>query len=257
MLRWTRRRWAFVSVVIVAVAAVGLFAPTIIGGWAPALHLTCQRGRQVTNETVQIPGLLVNSPYGGHAWGNVTYPLGFLPDDLVGESTTDSNGGAAWAGFQARITVTAVENATDWGAGANRPCVQPFEVGVVPIGNPSLGIPIMGQGNMSDRQEPDVAFPGQSNAISFDNGFDSANSANVSTCGQPAESLPLVISTFLTLSAHFADGGVNRTATFNVPLVDSQYHYTFPSNFGTWQVANLSVDGGPGGGWAFSYYPCP
>jgi len=36
-----------------------------------------------------------------------------------------------------------------------------------------------------------------------------------------------------------------------------QYHYSFPANFGTWQVDNLSAPGGSGGGWAFSYSPCP
>jgi hypothetical protein len=43
---------------------------------------------------------------------------------------------------------------------------------------------------------------------------------------------------------------------FIIPVTES-YHYTFPANFGIWEVDNLSAPGGPGGGWAFSYEPCP
>jgi hypothetical protein len=115
----------------------------------------------------------------------------------------------------------------------------------------------MGQGNVSDQQEPVVLFPGHSNTIYFLNGFDTPDSGSISTCGEPAQSLPLVTSTHLTLWAHFASDGQNYSVPFNLPIVESQFHYWFPANFGTWQVGNLSASGGPGGGWAFSYSPCP
>jgi hypothetical protein len=45
---------------------------------------------------------------------------------------------------------------------------------------------------------------------------------------------------------------VNATVT-----VTADFEYTFPSDSGVWGVDNLSAPGGPGGGWAFSYTPCP
>lgn len=256
MLGQKGKRWAVTSALAVSVLIVGLFTPTLIGGWAPLLRWTCASTGEVMAETVQIPGLLLNSPYAGRAWGNVTYPLGFLPDDLIGQGTKESNGGAAWAGFLATVTVDTVGNETAWGPGANVHCSQPFGVTLSPIGNPSVGIPILGPGNLSDRDEPTVLFPGNSSGISFWNGFGLANSGNVTTCGDPALSLPLVTSTYLTLWASFSFGGQSHSASFSVPVVMSQFHYWFPANFGTWQVDNLSAPGGPGGGWAFSYSPC-
>jgi len=250
------KRWGTLLGVAIVVLIVVLALPTWVGGWAPLAHWTCQRGSDVANETVQIPSLLLNSPYGGRVWGNVTFPLGFLPFGLVGESTGDANGGADWAGFQSNITVSTVENQTVWGPGSNVRCSEPFSVSLSPIGNPSLGITLLGAGNLSDQHEPTVLFPGYVNTIYFLNGFEAANSENVSTCGGPTQSVPLVTSTSLTLWAHFVSDGHNSTAAFTVPIVDSQYHYWFPANFGTWQVDNLSAPGGPGGGWAFSYTPC-
>jgi hypothetical protein len=235
-----------------ATAIVILFAPTLVAGWAPVLHWACEpRGLVLDPTTVQVPALLLNAPYRGEVWGNVTFPPGFLPGDLSGMGTEDTNGGADWAGFQANVTVSAVENETVWGPGPNVRCSAPFEAGINPIGNPSEGIPLLGSGNLSDRAEPTVLYPGPDNTVYFSNGFDAENLQNVSTCGIPAESFQ-VASSHLTLAVRFALAGQNTTTPLNLPLVGSTYHYWFPSN-GTWAIDNLSAPGGPGGGWAFDY----
>ena len=250
-----RRRAIGLSLVAAAVVIV-LFAPTLVAGWAPVLHWKCApRGVALAATTVQVPALMLNSPYGGQVWGNVTFAPGFLPGSLSGMGTHDTNGGADWAGFQANVSVTTVENETVWGPGSNVRCSQPFEAVLDPIGNPSEGLQLLGPGNISDRQEPSVLFPGSPSTISFSNAFGVANSEEISTCDVPAQSLP-AISSHLTLWVRFAWSGQNYTAPLNLPIIESSYHYWFPSN-GTWQVDNLSAPGGPGGGWAFSYSPCP
>jgi hypothetical protein len=254
---WHGRRWTTGSAILILAIVVGLFTPTIIGGWAPVLHWTCQPVSRVLNQTVQIPSVLVNSPYGGNASGAVMLPPGFLPGFLVGMGTGATNGGSTAAAFLSNITVSVVKNGTVWGAGTNRRCSGPFEITLAPIGAPSLGIPLLGLGNISDRLEPDLLFPQSPDLIYFSNGFQSANWENISTCGGTAQKLPLVFATYLTLSAHFAWGGENHAVPFNLPMVSSQFEYEFPADFGTWQVDNLSAPGGPGGGWAFSYSPCP
>jgi hypothetical protein len=236
---------------------IGLLAPTLIAGWAPVLHWTCVREGEYQDAVVQIPALLINSPYGGSATGNVSYSKGFAPGGANGEGTQDSNGGAAWAGYQARVTVAHVGNATSWGPGANIRCQRSFDVEATATGNLSGGIPILGPGNISDDFEPMTVFPGYTAAVNIDfsNGFASSNHADVSTCGDSAKTIP-VTSSRLTLWAQTVDEGTNVTAPLALPIGTLQYVYLFPANFGIWQVDNLSAPGGPGGGWAFSYSPC-
>ena len=259
MARRLGKRWAIASILAISALGIGLVLPTLIGGWAPALHWACQPVGQVTNQTAQIPAQSLNAPYGGRVWANVTTPPGLI---LRGSNTgiilraQDSDGGVSWNGFQANVTVFADENETMWGPGSNVRCTLPFEVVLNPTGEFSAGIALLGQGNLSDRQEPNVLYPGYANIVYFSNGFQAANSQNISTCGGSSQSIP-VSSMHLTLWAHFTSGGANHTAPFNVPIVVSAFHYWFPANFGTWQVDNLSAPGGPGGGWAFSYSPCP
>jgi hypothetical protein len=257
MVEWrTKRCRLLLTGSAISAVLIVLLVPTVAGGWAPVLHWTCKLNSQVTTQGVQIPGLLLNSPYGGRSWANVTYPVGFLPDGLASEGTQESNGGAAWAGFDSNLTVFNLENESVWGPGANNRCSQQFAVVLAPIGDPSVGITILGPGNVSDQREPTVLDINESNGISFFNGFLQSNFESVSTCGGDAQSLPLVDSTYLSLWFHFDVNGASHAAPFDVPMIGAQFHYWFPANFGSWQIDNLSIDGGPGGGWSFSYAPC-
>ena len=249
---WPRRA-ILLSVGVVAVA-IALVAPTWIASWSPLLHVTCVDGDRVEIAHVQIPGLLLNSPYGGDARGNATYPSGYLPGGLVGMQISAANSGADWAGFESNITISTLTTQDVLGPGPNKPCSLPFAVVLHPIGNPSTGITILGPGNYSDQSEPNVLFPGQSNSIEFSNGFTDANAPSISTCGAPAREIPLV-SSHLSLWVLFSSNGVNRTVEFTVPVV-TDFSYWLPADFGTWQIDNLSAPGGPGGGWAFSYTSC-
>jgi hypothetical protein len=247
----TRRRWVAVSALCASVLVLGLFLPTLIGGWAPVIHWTCRSGPTVLFETSQVPSLLINSPYGGHAWANVSFPLSFLPGGLSGMGSQSWNGSTTWSGFQSNVSVYGTLNETVWGPGPNVRCTQPYFVSLAPIGNPSGGILLLGPGNTSDRQEPNVLFAG--GTITFLNGFEVSNQPQISTCGGPSQSVSMS-SYALTLWATIKSS--SGSASFQLPIVVTTFHYWFPSGFGTWQIDNLSAPGGPGGGWAFSYSPC-
>jgi len=257
---WARRRTAaVVGTAVSCLIIVALFLPTVAGGWAPVLHWTCQRGARALDQRVYIPAQLLNAPYGGWVWGNVTLPPGMGirgSDTELILGTSDMNGGVVWSGFEANVTVYSVANQTVWGPGANTRCTAAFAVEWVADGNVATGIPLVAPGSISNQGEPTVLHPGSSNIISFSNGFSDANAANITTCGGAAESFPPVISNHLTLWVSFAIAGQNHTVPFQLPLVESAFHYWFPADFGTWQVDDLSASGGPGGGWAFSYSPC-
>lgn len=248
-----RRRRIVGLCLSITTAVLVLFALTLVAGWAPVLHWECEpHGLLLTSTTVQIPALMLNSPYGGEVWGNVSLPPGFLPYGVTGVGTQDSNGGADWAGFQANVTVYGLQNETVWGPGSNLRCTAQAEAAIDPIGNPSVGIQLLGQGSVTDRGEPTALFPGAPNTIYITNGFGIANSRNISTCNGPAQSV-LVSSSYLTLGVGFTSAGRNLTAQLDLPITGSIYHYWFPSN-GTWQVENLSEGvNAPGGGWSFSY----
>ena len=251
------RRFTLISVVAVLAVLALLILWSVLGAWGSILHSQCETRQAEGTFNVQIPALLLNSPYGGLAWGNVSFVPGFLPNDVTGEGTRDSNGGADWAGFDSKVILSSVENVTAWGAGENTRCTSPYALTLEPTGNLSQGIPIMGPGNSSDALEPTTISGGTLPSVSFDNQFVVSNGDNVSTCGGSAKSLPLVVSSYLILSFRFNSTGQSHEAPLDLPITSSQYHYWFPANFGTWQVDNLSEPGGPGGGWSFNFVgPC-
>ncbi len=196
MIKLSRRRWAILSAAVSAVIVVALFLPTVIGGWAPLLHYTCQQASgPETTIYAWVPGLMINTPYGGEAFGNGTVPAG--PLSASGGETVyalgESNGSAAWAGFRAEINVSSVQNQTAWGPGQNVPCTAPFAISVSYWGGEVLGGPLLGAGNVSDSQESTSldhwTYPGDVN-LSVSNGFVESNSRSISTCGTgPASNL--------------------------------------------------------------------
>lgn len=244
----------------IAVATVVLVLPTLLGGWAPLLHYACvhEEGSAVTLYA-WVPALMINSPYGGEAFGNGTVPPGPLSPSGQGlvYELGEANGSAAWAGFRAEFNVSRVENQTLWGAGQDVRCKSPFSASASYWGDIVLGGPLLGSGNISDSGEPTSlnhwTYPGDVN-LTVSNGFTGNNSRSISTCGKPA-AMNFTSSSRFIVEIPVLLGGVEYSLPYVLPIQES-FHYVFPSDFGTWQVDNLSAPGGPGGGWAFSYTPC-
>lgn len=262
----SRRQTASVVIAIVAFAAVaGLLLPTALGGWGPVLHWACVRGGPMAFTTVWAPAILVNAPYGGSASGNATIPAGVIANGTlfgIADGTDASNGSFAGVFFHLRAQLFPQTSELEWGPGRNDRCTDSEGVGLATDFNGTQvysGI-LGGTGNWSDAAEPhefDI-HPGPgvyAETVYSSNAFRGANSKPVSTCGGAAQSLPAV-ARGPTVLMSFLDQNRVTTIAFSVPFPEV-FHYYFPANSGTWQVDNLSAPGGPGGGWAFSYSPCP
>jgi hypothetical protein len=246
----------------------GLFLPTAIAGWAPILHWSCDLQTRIASEFEYVPVVLTNSPFGGNASSEGILPASFpggvgYPTEGSFETDIAENGSSSGTFNTVELNVYRVQTALTWGPGPTQRCSQPFAV-VPSEPNPSgiaAGWPVAVPSNLSDRGEASQVifhgFSGTPLSVIFDNGFTTPNEANVSTCNRPAEAVPLPANTdHLVVAVPFSWNGRNYTTPMQLPFIES-YTYHFPANFGTWQVDNLSAPGGPGGGWAFSYSPCP
>ena len=167
MMALRRARWLILAIAVVVVV-IAVVLPTELGGWAPVLHYACVQ-QQNPSETLYtwVPALMINSPYGGEAWGNGTVPPGPLSMSGLGTvmETGAANGSATWAGFRAQINITGEENQTQWGPGQSTRCAAPFSASARFWGGYVLGGPILGFGNASDSREPTSlghwTFPGR------------------------------------------------------------------------------------------------
>ncbi len=267
------RRRVYLVVVVVAVASISVsFVSTALGGWAPILHWSCSAEGQPLHLTQEyVPAVLVNSPYGGRAWGNGTLPANYPgvwngPPPVgvteVAFGTGAIEGEALGAFFAVNVSIEGLQNATDWGPGANTRCTQSVVVTIAPpLVTTEAGGGLLGPNNTTDSSESSYAwiFQGTSDQLPsayFDNAFAVSNSPLISTCGGGSKSLNMTLSSYLDVQFPAGLRGVSSTVPFVISVSES-YHYWFPSDFGAWQVDNLSAPGGPGGGWAFSYSPCP
>jgi hypothetical protein len=127
----------------------------------------------------------------------------------------------------------------------------------------SRALPMMGGGGeysaagglRNDSREPNESGGSYPYApLGYNNSYYSATST-ISTCGV-GEVVRSVRSNHVDLRLFFQLNGTSRRLL--VPFETStNYTYFFPANTGIWKVDNLSAPGGPGGGWAFSFTPCP
>jgi hypothetical protein len=245
-------RAGFASAVLAAGVAAGILVSLcgLSQSWDPFEHTVCvDQGTWVT-APVWVPEALLNSPYGDNVTGG-TSSLQILP------GPNGVNGAAEYLATQSNVTVTRRTNQTVVGLGSSMPCLRPFRVTIVEQPFEAGGFAIMGPGNRSDAVEPHTFSLFGVPSVAFDNDFQNANAPEISTCGHPAETFT-VSTTRLTLGLPFVGGGSNETVPYAVSGLADTFTYGFPADFGTWEVDNLSADGGPGGGWAFDYLgPCP
>ncbi len=263
MLEAYRKHRVVYSIAIACVLAIGFILPTEVAGWAPIAHFQCETdGDPVASYSAWVPAALVISPFGGLAWNNGTVPAGPLssfPSGATFFKETASNGSAVWSGFGATVNVTPLVNQTVWGPGSNARCTQPYTLSFRYYGGVALGFPLVPAGNWTVLAEPrtlgSTPFPGTLN-LTVSVGFGSGNTSGISTCGRLAQWSTPFQSTSIVVDVPFEAGGHSFNLRSALPFTE-QFHYWFPANFGTWQVDNLSAPGGPSGGWAFSYSPCP
>lgn len=267
-----RRRHVFLGGTIALIVAAGVLLSPFLVGWGLVFHSTCENETLVSHATdARVPDVLVNSPFGGNASG-----AGLMPGDFPGAwngpppsdnfrfgwGARSSNGTSFGAFFEVNLSFYRDGNVSVLGPGSNAPCVDSFQVEFnSPYQYGNFGAQITKLSNLSDENEANYAtFPEGPNLTIqspawFNNSFFAANSASISTCGGALVSTT-VHASGLSIKLKFDVAGQTHWLPTVLPFWE-QFTYQFPANFGTWQVDNLSASGGPGGGWAFSYSPCP
>lgn len=269
-----RRTTVWVTGVVVVGIVVALALPSWLGSWGPLFHTDCLSTDVSSTGPFYLPLGLVNSPYGGRGSDNATSPenpsMGYGSSPIYQTVGGTVANGSVWGGVVLEtMTVDHLTNATQLGPGSNGACSDEFSFHLQ-ISPPNVGYEILGPifdvsggpefgaGQYSDIGEPLMynftTSPGNSTSI-FYQGFAQANSPTISTCGGPAR-VVTVRSVSLDTWVAFEWEGVQHLAPLNLSIHQT-FSFAFPADFGMWQIDNLSVPGGPGGGWAFSYSPCP
>jgi|HubBroStandDraft_1064217.scaffolds.fasta_scaffold92014_2 hypothetical protein len=257
-----RKRTLWGGAVIGTVILVTLFLSTLAGGWAPLLHWSCRNGEVVASEVAWLPAILVNSPYGGSGSGNSSIPPGFIVNGQgIGSAVglPVSNGTVGGVFVHVSLNLSPLESSMAWGPGFNSRCASPWTISasVDFTGSQVYSGNLGNDGNISDASQPNSynfsSGPGDSTTY-FMNGYAERNSANISTCGTGPERVEATSGSLTTWVA-FEVGSHRTVVAYNLPFTQT-FDYSFPANFGTWAVDNLSSPGGPGGGWAFSFSPC-
>ncbi len=240
---------ASIAVGVALGLVVSLFG--LSGNWTPFEHTVCNTGSILSNEPDRFfPSVFANSPYGGSA------------DGQSGASGVIVDNGTAGAVFQERVNASlySAHNSSSWGPGVNDPCEGPMALvlQVDIIGAGTVLVPTVS--NLTDAGEATNVSAGDtplnlSTLAFFNNSFTGANAATISTCGGGALELPDQTA-HLKVGIPFDVHGQTVVVPYELHALET-FSYTFPANFGTWAVDNLSEPGGPGGGWAFDYLgPC-
>lgn len=235
--------------------AIGVTATLSVlsGGFNFIAHVDCRSaGDLATSAYQRLPATLVNSPYGGWAYGQ---GYGW------GDTTSNGTPGAILMEY-ANLTLRENRNGSVVGPGPNSPCASQYSVVTTHqdfYGGGSLAIPA--PSSLSDIGEAGSLSANNevwnlSATIYFNNSFEVENAARVSTCGSGSRILQdgsalLNIRVPFNVSSHLV------LAPYTMAFREN-FSYEFPANFGTWAIDNLSLPGGPGGGWAFDFLgACP
>ncbi len=252
--------------VVMGVAVAVLLVPAILaGGSYPFSHWVCDDMGQVAKQYMKMPAILVNSPYGGSAHGFGLMPSDFpgspgYPNQPGGYGDSEANGSAGGQFFSDNFSLDRLQTALTLGAGPSSRCPAPYKVVVSPGWfDAATGASLLAPGSQSDLTEPSTVnlsgYAYHPKTPVWNNSFARSTESPIDTCGGPAQSIPVDVGG-LPVTIQFPVGGESVNAPIILPFQLS-FDYVLPANFGTWQVDNLSAPGGPGGGWAFSYSPCP
>jgi hypothetical protein len=241
-----RPNWAVPAAILcvvllgVPIGLVSIFPSTV--------RASCVPGQTVAemNHTLT-PELLLNSPYLGSASGT----FHAHDDPTLGNRslTIPATNGDVWGSFEDYRWV--ISQGIPNGAGVH--CSDILFASATHNGGG--GESSTAGGLRNDSHEPNESGGDGSYAVLGYNNSYSSETSIISTCGTGGV-VRSVRSNHVDVRLYFQLNGTSKNLL--VPFETStNYTYFFPANTGIWRVDNLSAPGGPGGGWAFSYSPCP
>jgi hypothetical protein len=231
-------------------------------------HYACVRGNLIASQYNWTPELFENAPYGGSVYARAYTVSG-------GEGGSSLNGTVALFFGQQQLNLSSVDRVLESGPGPNAQCPT-YEVTRSPNLAPWQqsggcgGCQLLGPGNRSDTGVPtqfniSISGPVGITSVIFHDAFVQDNNGEVSTCGRAGTEINLT-STNLDFQIPFITPNgriVIDSTAYNVgpSLITGfgmNFTYSFPPDFGNWQIDNLTMGpNAPGSGLAFSYSPCP
>lgn len=239
-------------------AALGAGVVTV---WAAVGNPTeCVRSQAVTTLPTLTPLLIVNSPYGGYANGTLTtYANSSYERSVTTWSLGARNGSVGYLFVAANWTVWTTQRVGDPSGSCAGVFVYSEDASKATLETSSP------ENYTNDSQAPAYSggdgplgsgdpFPTGPFAPLYFNDSYSRFSAGYATCA--GVSLGIAVhSTYLRFQLPFTYQGSDHTASITVDELQN-YTYSFSAG-GDFDVDDLSGDGGPGGGAAFAYLPCP
>ncbi len=256
-----KRLAAVVSAVLVVVLVLAAF---LFPGSPLLSHVQCESEFIAVGLNVFATFGILNVPYGGNGTLRVAVPSWGIWSQYSSNSSYPVSGTT----YLTEYNVSSLRNTSVIGIGTSHTCGSQFEVHPVLSQRVEGGFAGAALSNAtSDVNESTISYVGFSPAIygveginpttRYFNGFTTANMPNITTCGSSTSVVESTTSDYLTMRFAFNDSGTIRYVPYDLRINVDTFTYTFPANFGTWEIDNLSAPGGPGGGWAFAYYPCP
>ncbi len=256
-----KMRAAVVSVVLVVVLVLAVF---LFPGSPLMSHVQCKSEPLAVGLNVFAPFGILNVPYGGNGSLKVFVPVWYTSSYYSTNSSVPVSGTT----YLTEYTVSSLRNTSVSGIGTSHSCASQFEVHPILSQRVNAGFSETTIFNAtSDVNESTIAHVGFGPPINgveginpttrYSNGFTTENMPNITTCGSSTSVVESTTSDYLAMKFAFNDSGTIRYVPYDLTIIVDTFTYTFPANFGTWEVDNLSAPGGPGGGWAFAYYPCP
>lgn len=246
--------------IAIGVAVLIYAAPSAGGSFGELFHAVCSPGALVANETLWIPQLIINAPYGGYANGSYTQldPSG---NAFEQESTGASNGNTTISAVKGQWLVFLAHTGFALGPGANAPCQGPYVAQQTGPMNSYIIFELSKPSAVSDRGLPSNFTTGVSpgpvvGSVVFDAAYQTPTEATEEICGGPGQAVWSTHSEIERFTVPFMWKGVREDVTTTVAAL-ANYTYSTQAP-GLYSAEDLgSQPNGFGSGLTFDYQPCP
>ena len=249
-----RGPWILLGGLLVAAVAIVVAVPLLVPGigFGVAVHEVCRTGGEVESEQFWTPVVLVNSPYGGQAWGNATSP------DYADPIVYVANGQARVAVESLTWQLDRLVNGSAAGPGVSSPCAAGFAATSTGYGAGVSAVQLLPNGTSTDVGEPtSFTFAGLSSVIFNPTPYTgSSGGVQIDNCEGITTGEQTASSSVYPITIPFSGPGTSHYVGVLFPA-SATYAYKFPVR-GMWAADFAATDaqGQYEGGWTFTSVSC-
>lgn len=233
---------------IAVVVAIPLLVPTV--GFGIAVHEVCGTGAEVESQEFWTPVVLLNSPYGGQAWGNGTGP-GLVP------IVNAVNGEARAAVEPLTWHLYRLVNTSAAGPGLSSPCSAGYAATSTSTGDISE-VQLLPIGSTTDFGEAtSFTYEGIPSVLFTPTSYSSSSGGmQIDNCPARVAVEENTTSAVYPITIPFTVAGTSHPVRVLFPA-SVRYTYEFPLG-GEWDVyfAGTDPQGQSDGGWTFTWQSC-